>query len=848
MLKRFLIWIGCIGLLPMAFAQIERPVTWAFDTEPGDNGQVIVNFTASIDQGWHLYSQFIEAGGPVPTSFTFEGVEGYELVGSVSEAGNKHSGYDETFKMDLSYFDTKATFSQAVSLSGSSANVKGYLEFMVCNDEKCLPPEYVDFDIPVEGVAAVTETPAVVEEAPVEETPQIAQTEAPVIQEVPIEQVEEEPASSSLVPGVPGAIVENPVSWSYSRREAENGNHELVFTATIQDGWKIYGQDIEPGGPVPTEFFIEEADGYSLIGTPKEIGEIHEGFDDVFEMDVTYYNEKVEFVQEIKFDGEPVPVKGELVFMTCEEGRCLPPEYVEFNVGGSMAGTASADDDILNSLILSNLDLGNPQSQCIEAEETGISFWGDFFKGFLGGLIALLTPCVFPMIPLTVSFFTKSSSDKTRGMINALTYGMAIFLIYALASAPFHLIQGIEGNFFNVIATDPWINLGFFAIFVVFALSFFGYYEITLPSGIANRANAGGGVTNLIGIFFMALTLCIVSFSCTGPILGSLVAMSASGSVSAWNLTAAMGGFGIALALPFGLFAAFPGWLNTLPKSGGWLTTVKVVLGFVELALAVKFLSNADLVEHWGILKRETFFLLWIIIGIATILYLLGKIKFPHDAPVKKITRGRWIAIGAFALFTVYLIPGLTNTDAANRKLLSGFPPPMFYSWYEKDNSCPLDLPCYKDFEEGVAAAEASGKPIMIDFTGWACVNCRRMEENVWINPEVFKRLSEEYVLISLYVDDRKALPDDQKGQVVQLSTGSTKKLRTVGDKWAVFQEENFQHNTQPLYALISPDGELLNNPVAYTPDENEYLQFLDCGLAAYAEKQAMAANQETEE
>ncbi len=833
MQKRLLLLLGLAACFSPLLAQIERPVKWAFSTKPGDNGQVMVQFTATIDAGWHLYSQFIEEGGPIPTTFTFEDAQGYTRVGKVKELGDLHKAYDETFEMELSYFDKKVTFSQAVTLQGESAVVSGYLEFMVCDDEKCLPPEAVDFSIPVTRPAAAAATPA-----------QPAQPEtAPATLPQPGTSAGSSPIPS-LIPGVnPGAIQE-PVKWAYEVVKGEGGQHRLLIKAAIQPGWKIYSQN-NPGnkGPIPTSFRFQPG-GYRLEGKVEEIGERHEGFDDVFKMKVAYLTGDVRFEQIVVFENGVVPVNGELEYMACNENGCLPPTVVEFSVGGAQPGvTGQAGDEVLNSLRLQNLNLNTPASDCVKEEKTGISLWSDFLKGFLGGLIALLTPCVFPMIPLTVSFFTKGSGDRRKGLLNAFLYGLSIFVIYAVASAPFHLIEGIAGNVFNLIATDPWLNLGFFIVFVAFAISFFGYYEITLPSSIANRANSAAGMGNLLGIFFMGLVLCIVSFSCTGPILGSLVAVSASGSVSAWNLTAAMAGFGLALGVPFALFAAFPGWLNSLPKSGSWLQTVKVVLGFVELALAVKFLSNADLVEHWGLLKRETFFLLWIIIGIAMVLYLLGKIRFPHDHGGEKIGIGKWVTIGLVAAFTVYLVPGLFNSDMANRRLLSGFPPPMFYSWYERDSKCPLDLPCYKDLEEGLAVAKASGKPIILDFTGWACVNCRRMEENVWVNPEVFKKLSEEYVLISLYVDDRAPLPEDQVGKVVEMSTGSKRKLRTVGDKWTVFQEENFQHNTQPLYALITPEGELLNQPVAYTPNEKAYLEFLQCGLDAYATKKDALGN-----
>ena len=819
-----------------AQAQIERPVTWKFSTTPGENGQVLVQFTATIDDGWHLYSQFIEDGGPIPTGFYFDDAVGYKTAGKVKELGSIHKGYDETFEMELAYFDKKVTFSQAVTVDGAEATVSGYLEYMVCNDEKCLPPTTEDFSMvvkaPVKPEQKIEEKPA----------PEPAKAETAKPDPAPASEASAtpgtEPATSPIPSLFPGASqIKDPVSWTFDVREIEGGMHELVLLAKVQDGWKIYSQFIKKGGPIPTSFTFQEGK-FDLVGEVSEIGEKHEGFDDIFKMDVSYLHGEIEFIQKVKFHEGVVPVFGDLAYMTCDSSQCLPAA-LEFSIGGELEKAILSAEGLLENLVMANLDLTSPVSNCTEAEESGISAWKDFLAGFLGGLFALFTPCVFPMIPLTVSFFTKSSSDRKRGIANALIYGMSILGVYMIASVPFHLIEGIEGNVFNVIATDPRLNLGFFIIFVAFAISFFGYYDISLPSGIANRANSASGMGNIAGIFFMGLTLCIVSFSCTGPILGSLMAVSASGSVSAWNLTAAMAGFGLALALPFGLFAAFPSWLNSLPKSGSWLTTVKVVLGFIELALAVKFLSNADLVQHWGIVKRETFFLLWIIIGIAMILYLLGKIKFPHDAPVKKIAPTRWGFIAVIAAFVVYLIPGLFNNESANRSLLSGFPPPMFYSWYEKDSNCPLDLPCYKDYEEGLAIAKATGKPVMLDFTGWACTNCRRMEENVWVDPAVFKKLSEDYVLISLYVDDRKELPKEQQGKI-KMSTGSERRLRTVGDKWAVFQEENFHHNTQPLYALITAEGELLNQPVAYTPDEEEYLDFLQCGLDAYAEKQAM--------
>ena len=458
-----------------------------------------------------------------------------------------------------------------------------------------------------------------------------------------------------------------------------------------------------------------------------------------------------------------------------------------------------------------------------------------FFLGFIGGLLALLTPCVFPMIPLTVSFFTKSAQNKATGTIKAITYGAFIFLIYVLLSIPFHLLDSVQPEILNNISTNVYLNVAFFVIFIAFAFSFFGYYELTLPQSwsakMDDKANQVGGY---VGIFFMALTLAIVSFSCTGPILGSLLGGSLTSDGGAIQLTAGMGGFGLALALPFALFALFPNWLNALPKSGGWLNTVKVVLGFLEVALAFKFLSNADLVEHWGLIKRELFIGIWMVCAAGIALYLFGFIRFPHDGPKgQKIAKGNWIfgllSVAAF----IYLAPGLTNTPAANLKLLSGFPPPLFYSYYDKGTSAPLGLEGYKDFDQGMAAAKASGKPLMIDFTGWACVNCRKMEEQVWSTPEVFELLSQEYVLVSLYVDDRKALLADEQFSYAQ-PNGRIKKLKTVGDKWATFQTINFKNNSQPYYILLDEDLNMLNKPVGYTPDVDEYAEWLTAGLEEF--------------
>ena len=511
---------------------------------------------------------------------------------------------------------------------------------------------------------------------------------------------------------------------------------------------------------------------------------------------------------------------------------------------GDTANSGVAGDAPAANAGITVIDKSKPAVCGDRPEEKDKSLWGTFLLGIIGGLLALLTPCVWPMIPLTVSFFTKGAANKSKGMFNAFMYGFYILLVYLLLSVPFHVLDSLNPDILNEISTNIWLNIGFFVIFIFFAFSFFGYYELTLPSSWLNKSSSAEGLGGAVGIFFMALTLALVSFSCTGPILGSLLAgtlSTSAGGDSATLLTAGMAGFGFALALPFGLFAAFPSWLNSLPKSGGWMTTVKVVLGFLELALALKFLSNADLVKHWGLLKIEPFLVLWIIIFIALGFYLFGKIRFPHDSPMKKVPMPRAaLGIASFA-FAIYLMTGFQFDEKAGSlkplELLSGLAPPACYSWlYPCD--CPQNLSCFKDFEEGMTYAKKVGKPVMIDFTGHACVNCRKMEETVWPQPSVHKLLDEDYVLISLYVDEKIDLPEEEQ-VTVKLKNGKTRKLRYTGHRWQVMQTENFNINSQPYYVLLSPEGTMLNNPVPYTPDVKTYADFLECGLDRFKELQS---------
>ena len=633
----------------------------------------------------------------------------------------------------------------------------------------------------------------------------------------------------------------NPVQWSVSVTPTNQG-HNLIMSATIDPGWHLYSQTQfgdEFEGPIRTEFYYNASDSTYVLQGPTQEPEVTPVYDPVFELDVIYFEDQVSFVQPIKIiNAEGNILTAEVYYSVCDAEKCLPPDTKTFTLNLATLGLIQeelklTERDMELSAAL-ELDLKGQEHYAPEEEEQqGLSTI--FFLGFLGGLLALLTPCVFPMIPLTVSFFTKSAQNKATGTIKAITYGVFIFLIYVLLSIPFHLLDSVQPEILNNISTNVYLNIAFFVIFIAFAFSFFGYYELTLPQSwsakMDDKANQVGGY---VGIFFMALTLAIVSFSCTGPILGSLLGGSLTSDGGAIQLTAGMGGFGLALALPFALFALFPNWLNALPKSGGWLNTVKVVLGFLEVALAFKFLSNADLVEHWGLIKRELFIGIWMVCAAGIALYLFGFIRFPHDGPKgQKVSKGNWtFGLLSITIF-IYLAPGLTNTPAANLKLLSGFPPPLFYSYYDKGTSAPLGLEAYKDFDQGLAAAKASGKPLMIDFTGWACVNCRKMEEQVWSTPEVFSLLSEDYILVSLYVDDRKALSADQQFSYAQ-PNGRIKQLKTIGDKWATFQTINFKNNSQPYYILLDEDLNLLNVPVGYTPDVAEYAQWLQDGLERY--------------
>jgi len=636
------------------------------------------------------------------------------------------------------------------------------------------------------------------------------------------------------------AQIYDPIEWSYETNQISETEAELIIKAEIERGWHLYALDLPSNdGPEPTTITFIPSTDYESTGDPTE-SKFKSEYDPNFDMDLNFHEKQAIFTQKIKLNNtDPFVINGGIAFMVCNEEMCLPPEEIEFsfNLNGGVANEAnsSANPEATNisEIIpgIPQLDIEKPLSNCGEKKEIS-NVWLVFLFGFLGGLLALLTPCVFPMIPLTVSFFTKGGKDSKKGIGRAMLYGFFIFLIYFVLSIPFHF--NTDPEVLNEIATSVWLNIIFFAVFVVFAISFFGFFEITLPSSLANKADSASNTGGIIGIFFMALTLALVSFSCTGPILGTVLGNSLKNGP--WPITAAMSGFGVALGLPFALFAMFPSFMNKLPQSGGWLNSVKVVLGFIELALAIKFLSNADLVEQWGILQRETFFLIWTIIGLGLFLYLIGVLKFPHDSPMGKPSKFRIMFATVIGLFTIYIAPGVAKESPWNHNLLSGFPPPAFYSWYDNETFHSE----FTDFNEALAESKRINKPLLIDFTGWACVNCRKMEESVWTVESVKEKLKNDFVLVSLYVDDKVELPKEQQGVFEYEVNGSTKKkkIKTIGNKWATFQTHLFNNNSQPYYVMLSPEGELLANPVGYMPDVDEYNEYLDCGIATFKENQ----------
>ena len=632
---------------------------------------------------------------------------------------------------------------------------------------------------------------------------------------------------------------QDPINWSSSIEEISNNNYKITFKAKIQEKWHLYAANMPEDGPEPTSFIYDFSDDQVVLDGSVFQTKPKTEYDPYFDMELSFFENSAVFSQKIIIKDLSIgKINGEIQYQSCDDKVCVfRTHYFELIVDESKIKNSKQliindNDRRLTSKLY--LDLKNKEllDYSFNNKIKLNSFWNLFLLGLLGGFIALLTPCVFPMIPLTVSFFINQSSSTSRGIFNAFIYGFFIIVIYMSFSLPFYFFETISPDILNKLSTDVILNLVLFFVFTIFAFSFFGYFDLSLPSSWGNKADSSSSLNNFLGIFFMALTLAIVTFSCTGPILGSLLVGSITSSGGAVQLTAGMTGFGVALALPFAFFALFPNVLSRIPKTGIWMKNIKVILGFFEIALALKFLSNADLVSHWGILPREIFISLWILISLLTSFYLLGLYKFPHEDKNKP---GRLQNIFGlfFMIISIWLSYGLISKEN-KLKLLSGLLPPEFYTLKTESNNCPLNLNCYKDYESGLKVAKQQKKPMLIDFTGWACVNCRRVEENVWSESRVYNLLSNEVVLVSLYVDDRKKLPINEQFNF-EYKAGKIKKIETIGEKWSTFQNINFATNSQPYYVLISPDGFVLNSPIQFT-DKETYYNWLKVGLKKFKE------------
>ena len=655
------------------------------------------------------------------------------------------------------------------------------------------------------------------------------------------------------------AQIQDPVKFNSELKILAADEAEVVFTAAIDKGWHVYSTDLGDGGPISATFNVEKIFGAEVVGKLKPVGKEISTFDKLFEMKVRYFENTAQFVQKLKLTGGAYQLEGYLEYGACNDENCLPPTQVPFQFSGKVEGAAkeaaaataemkaetqsaeqeTAADTVSVAAIggadgpteinvTDKVDLWKPvinelQSLGETTSQEDMSWIYIFITGFAGGLLALFTPCVWPIIPMTVSFFLKRSKDKKKGIRDAWTYGASIVVIYVTLGLAITLIFGASA--LNALSTNAVFNILFCLMLVVFAASFFGAFEITLPSkwstAVDSKAEATSG---LLSIFLMAFTLSLVSFSCTGPIIGFLlVQVSTTGSVVAPAI--GMLGFAIALALPFTLFALFPSWLKSMPKSGGWMNIIKVTLGFLELAFALKFLSVADLAYGWRILDRETFLALWIVLFALLGFYLLGKIKFPHDDDDTKVSVPRFFMALASLAFAVYMVPGLWG---APLKAVSAFAPPMQtqdFNLYNNEVHARFD-----DYDLGMEYARQHGKPVMLDFTGYGCVNCRKMELAVWTNPKVSDIINNDYVLITLYVDNKTPLPSPVK--IVE--NGTERTLRTVGDKWSYLQRVKFGANAQPFYVLIDNEGKPLNKSYSYDEDIPKYIEFLQTGLENY--------------
>ncbi len=837
---QLILFLVFAATMPLS-AQILEPVKWSFSTEQVSETEHNLIFTAHIDDDWSVYSQFTSDDGPVPTLLTFENIEGAELKGKASEKGHKKEGMDKLFDVNVIKFlgDENFVMTQKVSVSDYSKPLSGYLTFMTCNNKTCLPPTDIDFTFNLKNELGSGEGNQNATSTKVSEVKFVDNNSKNVEDEATQQQDN------------PSGILQ-PVKWKMSKVQLNDDEYELIFEASMDDGWAIYSIYMEEGGPIPTSITYENAEGAQMISKAVEEGHKKEGPDPLWKDEVDSVikflaDENYIIRQKIKVLDANKPLTGYLTFMTCNDKGCLPPTDIDFDFGfGSVVNDIAqmnigTDGKVDQSRATIVETFKEPLSDCgkDDTKDDSSVLWL-LFAGMLGGFAALLTPCVFPMIPITVSFFTKDT--KRSGFMNGLIYGLSIIVIYVVLGLIITVTLGPEA--LQALSTNWIANTIFFLIFIFFAGSFFGYYELTLPSSWSTKSDQMADKGGLLGIFFMAATLALVSFSCTGPIVGSALVAAAEGGFV--GPLVVMFGFSFALALPFGLFAAFPTWLNTLPRSGGWMNSVKVVLGFLELGFAFKFLSTADLTQHWGILKYETFMFILVTVCLLIAAYLFGFIKFPHDSPIKKLSMPRKALATSFIALAVYLGFGFSiNKDTGiynSLWLTSGFSPPVMYNMfldkgevdpeikkrYPSFTKCANNIDCFKDYYEGMAYAKEIDKPAFLDFTGHGCQNCRRTEDNIWVDDKVRSMLNDDMVLISLYTDDRESLEEPF------ISLSDDKKKRNVGQKWADFQVVNFAQNSQPLYIMVTPEEKVITHPRGYEDGIKGYQSYLNCGLDYY--------------
>jgi len=850
LMKKLIVLAFLLPVFVNGFSQVLEPVKWSFRSEITGKNEATLIFSASVDKGWHLYSQNMEDGGPVKTSFIFQNLKGFSFADKKTKIepveafeGPDSVNYRVTFdeadpeiekdpnfnNMLVKYYSHNTEFTKKIKIdSDKPLKISGFIEYMCCDNQRCLPPnDDFKFSFEFNSIQSATQVLA-------------------------------------------------PVKWSFKGEMAGKNEATLIFDASIDKGWHLYSQNMEDEGPVKTSFIFQNLKGFSFTDekTIIEPVEATEGPDSVNyrvtfnepnpmmqreplfkNMMVKYFSNAAQFTQKIKLsEDKPLKISGFIEYMSCNDGICTPPTDVEFSFEFNTTSTTSAVSAGTGSDIKQT-----PENEHIGKSTDKSGLWSLFFIAFIGGLLAIVTPCVFPMIPMTVTFFMHNSENKAKAKFQAIVYGFSIIFIYTVIGTVVALTLGV--NFANWLSTHWLPNVLFFLIFVVFAASFLGMFEITLPSWMINKTDKQADKGGFTGAFFMAFTLVLVSFSCTGPIVGAILVKSAGGQVL--EPIIGMLGFSLAFALPFTLFAFFPSWLSNLPKSGGWLNSVKVVLGFLELALGLKFLSIADQTYHWGILDREVYLAFWIVIFALMGLYLLGKLKLSHDSDLPYLSVPRaMLAIIVFA-FVVYMIPGMFG---APLKALSGYLPPQQTHDFDinaivRDNikmasfsnsedknrrtelcekpkyndflHLPHGLEGYFDYKQGLACAKAQNKPVFIDFTGHGCVNCREMEANVWADPKVLKKLENDFVIIALYVDDKTTLPEMEWIQ----SAVDGKIKKTLGKKFADFQISRFNVNAQPYYVLLDDKGELLVPPRAYNLDVEAFVNFLDSGIAEFKKR-----------